>query len=116
MLRSAFKTIDELKELQPNWDSYGAPVIDLAAREDAKGFLHSVEKTIGPEHADPFVGPTPEGGVVLIWRTSDQRKVEVFFSSEGARFVVLQHRKLLAKGRITPDSASAFIKQYVIAA
>src|SRR5712692_8091660 len=90
--------IDNLKDLQPGWDSYGAGPIGLWVREQAKNFLRSVADSIGAGWAHPAVGPTAEGGLALIWRGAGQRKVEIFFSPEGNRFVVLQDRKLMDKG------------------
>jgi hypothetical protein len=106
----AVTAIDKLKELQPDWDSYGAGAPHLSPRERAKGFVYAVVRELGPEYARPRVGPTPDGGVVLIWRKQGRRKVEVFFSPEGNRFAVMQDRKLLANGPLTSPTP---IKQYL---
>jgi hypothetical protein len=114
-MSSAFETalaIDKLKELRPDWDSYGAGEIMLSAREQAKRFIEHVERTLGAQFADPIVGPTADGGVVLIWRHKPGLpKVEAFFSPVGdQRYVVLRERTVLAQG---PIKDSEFIRQHV---
>jgi hypothetical protein len=106
----AVTAIDKLKELQPNWDSYGAGAPDLHAREQAKGFVYAVAEKLGPEYAHPRVGPTADGGVALIWRRPGHPKVEVFFAPDGPRFAVMHARKLLDKGPVT---SLTFLKQYL---
>lgn len=104
--------IDKLKELQPDWDSYGAGEIALSAREQAKRFIALVEQALGPAYANPLVGPTADGGVVLIWRQQPSLpEVSAFFSPEGNhRYVVLHERSLVAQG---PIGDPEFVRQYV---
>ena len=103
--------IDKLKELEPDWDSYGAGAIALSAREQAKRFITLVEHTLGAAYAKPLVGPTAEGGVALIWRQeTGQPKVEAFFSPEGNRYVVIHRGKIVDQG---PIKDPEFVRQYV---
>jgi len=103
--------IDKLKGLQqPGWDSHDADPIQVAALEQAKGFIRLVERKVGPEYASPVVGPTADGGVALIWRKPGHTKVEAFFSPEGSRYVVIRDRKLIARG---PVKDSDFVRQFV---
>ena len=103
--------IDKLKELEPDWDSYGAGEIALSAREEAKRFIALVEQTLGAAYANPLVGPTADGGVALIWRQrAGQPKVEAFFSPEGNRYVVIHGPKIVDQG---PIKGPEFVKQHV---
>jgi len=109
---AATTAIDKLKELQPDWDSYGAGAPNLMALEQAKNFVYDIARSLGPEYVSPIVGPTSDGGVALIWRKRGQPKIEAFFSPEqGNRFVVLRDRKLLDKGTI---SNPKFLRQYIV--
>jgi hypothetical protein len=49
---------DELRGLQPGWDSYGAPPISEAAIQSAQAFLSRMDIT-----------PCSDGGVQLEWHT-----------------------------------------------
>ena len=104
--------IDKLKELPPDWDSYGAGEIAMSAREEAKRFITLVERTFGTAYANPLVGPTADGGVVLIWRQRPGLpEVEAFFSPEGNhRYVVLHEQSVVAQG---PIKDPEFVRQYV---
>jgi hypothetical protein len=107
----AFNAIDRLKELQPDWDSYGACEITLSAREQAKRFIALVERALGARYANPLVGPTADGGVVLIWRQRPGPEVEAFFAPDGSRrYVVLDGGRLVGRG---PIEDPEFLRQYV---
>lgn len=54
--------IDMFKELETNWDSYGAPPVSNEAIKAAKKFINEcVEGKL------PFVGPTCDGGIEFEW-------------------------------------------------
>jgi hypothetical protein len=98
--------IDELKELAPDWDSYGADAPRLSAREDAKRLVYDLARTLGRQFVPPVVGPTPDGGVVLIWRRAGRPKLEVFISPyEPPHYAVLQDRRLVDKGPLKEPAA-----------
>lgn len=114
----ALAAIDDLKELSSGWDSYEADPVALAARESAKRFLRRIAEILGAEYANPVVGPTPEGGVALLWRRPGAPKIEVSFSPTGSiRYVVPHHGKLLERGPVVdPDSiVTSVLKRYLIA-
>ena len=68
-----------LSELAPNWDSYGAPEIDLAALTLAARVAEELPRGM-PE---PLVNPTPAGGVQLEWhRKGANAEIEVFPGEE----------------------------------
>jgi len=99
---STREAIDHLKEFQPGWDSYEGDRVDLTAREHAKAFVAHAANVLGPAFWTPKVGPTPDGGVALIWRKPGLAiKAEALFSPVGDHFIVYQRRKVLAKGAIT---------------
>jgi hypothetical protein len=71
--------IDALAELEKGWNSYGASPITPAAIARAKKFAGEV--AISGRLWSPFVGPTPDGGVALIWEKGELC-IDVDFSPE----------------------------------
>jgi hypothetical protein len=104
--------IDRLKDLRQDWDSYGAGEIMVSARERAKRFVEDVAQSLGPRFTRPTVGPTADGGVVLIWRQkAGLPKAEAFFSPTGAgRYVVVVGRTVLEQG---PIKDAEFLKRHI---
>lgn len=91
----ALIAIDRLADLPEGWDSYEAPRIVPEARELAKRCVRQVEQSLGSHYANPLVGPTPEGGVALIWRKERGSEVDVLCSLTGARYLWLNpHRQV----------------------
>ena len=78
-----------LRQLQPDWDSYGAPSIDAAVLRRVKAFLTDVLAASLPA---PYVVPTSKGGITLEWRRGerelivelvpDQSAMDAFFSDD----------------------------------
>lgn len=95
----AFEAIDRLGSLTEDWDSYGAPPIPPAAREWAKVCLTQIQRHLGLSYWNPLVGPTPEGGVALIWRAKGQ-EVDVLCSPPKARYVVLTNNLVTERGEV----------------
>jgi len=94
--------IDRLGDLPEGWDSYEAPKITLASRRWAKSLVLSIQQHLGPHYANPTVGPTPEGGVALIWRKDRGSEIDVLCSPTGARYLLLSpHRQVVAQDAIT---------------
>jgi hypothetical protein len=56
--------LDELSRLQPNWDGYGAPVIDPAVIAAARSFVGRLPENLVYR---PRVVPTSGGGLQLEW-------------------------------------------------
>ena len=54
----------DLLTLPPNWDSYGAVVIDPKVVHDAMSFIHSL---LAPTSPAPRVVPLSNGGLQLEW-------------------------------------------------
>jgi hypothetical protein len=54
----------DLLTLPPNWDSYGAVVIDPKVVQDAMSFIHGL---LGPTSPAPRVVPLSDGGLQLEW-------------------------------------------------
>lgn len=57
--------LEELRQLPDNWDSYGAPRITDKALEKARSVLTLMTAT--GSFAQPFVAPSPNGGVQIEW-------------------------------------------------
>ena len=90
--------IDRLADLAEGWDSYEAPRIDEVARKVAKDCLHQVQRLLGAHYANPEVGPTPDGGVALIWRKDRGSEIDLLCSPNGARYLVLSpHRQVVGQ-------------------
>jgi hypothetical protein len=79
-----FKQVRDLKDLQPNWDSYGALQVSNSAVDAAINLLTELRWT-GPL---PSVAPTASGGVHLEWG-GDEEGVEVTIGPNGAMTVLL---------------------------
>lgn len=100
-VQETLAAIDRLAEFGPDWDSYEADPVPLAARERAKRCVLQVSSALGLSYATPIVGPTT-AGVGLVWRDPRQGEVQVLLSPSDARFVVTKgDRSLAATGSIS---------------
>ena len=106
--------INQLKELGPEWDSYSAGGIGLSALENAKSLVYELARALGSQFVPPVVGPTPDGGVVLIWRRGAGRpKLEVFLPVyEAPHYAVLQDRRLIESGLLNGPAGIQHIQHY----
>lgn len=59
---ATLQAIDDLRKLEPNWDSYGAVVIEQKCIDAAKLFVNDLVSMSLPQ-----VVPTNIGGVQLEW-------------------------------------------------
>lgn len=83
--RSSISKMIEFLALEPNWDSYGAHPVELAAINHAITLLFSV---VDEDTPAPAVVPTPAGGVQFEWHTRGH-DIEVAVDSQGAvQFVI----------------------------
>ena len=73
------KKLEELRELGPNWDSYGGKRITGSAISQA-GILLALLKAIGVD--DPFIVPMSNGGIAFEWHQEGQ-DLEIEISPEG---------------------------------
>ncbi len=100
----ALRAIDQLADLPEGWDSYGAPKVAQASREIAKHCMREIERLLGSHYAKPIVGPTPEGGVALIWRKERGSEIDVLCTPLGARYVLLSpHRQVVGEDHPIAD-------------
>src|SRR2546425_10354939 len=67
-LTAILKEMNELLDLPPNWNSYGAHVIETEAVVRAMQLLGAVTSEASPR---PHVVPTRRGGVQLEWHVHD---------------------------------------------
>ena len=78
-LTTTVERMNELLELQPNWDSYGARCVEKHAVETALEILGTVMR---PNTSPPTVVPTVEGGIQLEWH-QNHIDLEVEVKPEG---------------------------------
>ena len=93
----AIAAIDRLADLPEGWDSYEAPKIDEGARKVAKDCLNQIQRLLGAHYANPVVGPTPEGGVALIWRKDRGSEIDLLCSPSGAHYLVLSPQRQVVR-------------------
>ena len=74
----SLKELDVLRNLSPNWDSYGSPPLTDAAYTRARNFLLSLTNEAKP----PIIVPVSGGGVQFEWE-SHGRELEVEFLQNG---------------------------------
>lgn len=70
--------VEELLDLQPNWDGYGASCMD---EKNAKFSILALKNIISSYAANPSVVPISDGGVQYEWHTSEF-DIEIIFSME----------------------------------
>ena len=64
----------------------------------AKDCLNQIRRLLGPHFANPVVGPTPDGGVALIWQKDRGSEIDLLCSPNGARYLVLApHRQAVGQ-------------------
>ena len=64
-LPRAIQRVQELSYLGDNWDSYGAPSIDLRSIEFAERVLRVLAQF--EDLAEPTIGASPDGFATLVW-------------------------------------------------
>jgi hypothetical protein len=85
-IQTAFTRLDELAELGPNWDSYGADPVTQRAISAARQLLVDIVDRLGTtalETALPYnIAPLNDGGIQLEW-ISSRCRYEVEISPDG---------------------------------
>jgi len=64
--------LSRLRQLQPDWDSYGAPPVDAAVLLRVRAFLTDVLSANLPA---PYVVPTAKGGITLEWHRGERELI-----------------------------------------
>jgi hypothetical protein len=80
------QVVDQLKQLAllaPRWDGHVAARVERGSVARAIGFLNELHNLYQGLVAPPMVGPLPDGGVALVWRT-EKKEVEVDFVDNGS--------------------------------
>ena len=67
---SIYSELDELAELEADWDQQGGYAIEPAKLDAARRLLHTLEGTISP----PNIAPTASGSVDLEWSRDHGRQ------------------------------------------
>lgn len=75
--------LDELFRLGPGWDGHDAAPVERTSVARAKGFLIELHNRYQGLVPPPMVGPLPDGGVALVWRT-EKKEVEIDFIDNGS--------------------------------
>jgi hypothetical protein len=94
-----------LLDLPPNWDGYGARVLDRSTLERA---LRVLVEIVPPSAPAPYVVPSPSGGVQVEWHgaTGD---VEIEFNVDGsASFFMETSHSEVDELRISDQAVRAF--------
>ena len=78
-VEEALADIERLRRLAPNWDGYGAPVIDPAIIDAAKSFVASLPATC---LIPPRVVPMSSGALQLEWHDGP-KSLELEFEIPG---------------------------------
>jgi hypothetical protein len=108
MLLDQLRSLEELRTLKAGWDSYDADPVSAEAIDHARYCLVVAEQFLGAGY-NPVVGPTPDGGVALIWRKPGRGEVNAIFSRAGNIYVVIdQDRRVARKGPL--DDPHTFIR------
>lgn len=76
--------IELLRRLDPNWDGYGAPVIDPAIIDAAKSFVASLPATC---LIPPRIVPTSSGALQLEWHDGPKSLELEFESPDSVRYL-----------------------------
>ena len=76
---SIYSELDELAELEADWDQQGGYAIDSTIIASASDLLHSLDGTVPAPH----LAPTSNGSIVLEW-SRDNRKKRLKFTFETA--------------------------------
>jgi hypothetical protein len=94
--------IHRLKDLEPDWDSYGAVAPDEPTVERAVAYLRDVIKVLGNAYAQPEVRAIPDPGVSLTWRgRSYDAEVKLLVTPTVVEWVQLKNRHIVDQGAIT---------------
>lgn len=71
-----------LASLVPGWDGHDAARVAQASIDRAIEFLNELHARYQGLVVPPMVGPLPDGGAVLVWRT-EKKEVEINFTDAG---------------------------------
>lgn len=77
-LYEAARRLREIRNLAPNWDSYGSPPLNEVVFGSAKEFLFSLHR----DAPSPSVVPVSGGGVQFEWQING-RELEIEFCPDG---------------------------------
>lgn len=70
--------LQNLAKLNSNWDGEGSPAPSEAVLNSAAGFVEAIIHHL-PTVTEPYLRPTPDGGLLLAWQAADREGVEIEF-------------------------------------
>jgi hypothetical protein len=74
--------LHQLLSLRSGWNGHGAASVAPKSVLSAVAFLEKLHDTYQGLVAPPVVGPLPDSGVILVWRTP-KKEVEISFVDQG---------------------------------
>ena len=77
-------SLDSIRALAPNWDGYGAPVIEPAVIDAAKSFIAKLPENLAPR---PQVVPMSNGTLQLEWHEGPKSLEFEFESPSSIRYL-----------------------------
>lgn len=89
---TAVRQVQELAAIDRGWDGHDAAPPRAEAVAEALAFLADIETFCRGLVPAPMVGPTPDGGVVLVWRRASS-EAEILFSEPGMAEFALSDRE-----------------------
>lgn len=77
--QDTLRKFDQLVDLPPNWDGYGARAVDPALLKEV---LRVLLEVVPPTASSPYVVPSPAGGVQVEWH-EPAGDIEIEFKLDG---------------------------------
>lgn len=90
---NASRTLEDVRRLKPNWDTYGADPIAPDLVDEAHGVLAQIKASaerLGRVLPEPFVAPGSDGTIQFEWKLGDKAfELELSMESGRLRFAYL---------------------------
>lgn len=97
--KAAYETIDAFKNLEEDWDGYGAAAISEQTRSNATQFIAILEASVGGLSI-PEPTPTPSGTVSLEWQAEGCEAYIEIGNTRYSGFITTGHQQtILLEGR-----------------
>ncbi len=90
---TAYKLLEEIRQLKPDWDTYGAPSLSGDIIDLAYSVVFDIKRTaeaMGRRFPEPFIVPGPDGSIQLEWQFGDKEfELEIMMSNQQPRYAYL---------------------------
>ncbi len=94
--------LQNLAKLNSDWDGEGSPAPSEAVLNSAAGFVEALIHRL-PNVTEPFLRPTPDGGLLLAWQAADREGIEIEFQKPDVVTFVYQKNDYFDGGIIFYD-------------